>query len=465
MNDATHIDKSVSWQSLVGTLRPLSMLRRQQICQSLELLYDGEADNIESAAIAGMIKNDTERERLQNVSLPINVLKRPVDSLATAYAQRGIKRVWVNATDTQAELLDKIYYDELDINTVMLNIHRNVILTGTAFMLPCIDPADGTFYFIELTPSEASLNVKTVAHRPSILSELSYTIKGQSKSDLDIKYRWTLDSYKETNNKTDTVINSEPLTGWSANKNVWVPIRYGASSRSFWGPTQVALYRFSMCIHTLLADAMLRSQTSLYNILVTLGVPEAQVASALEALVAAKVIPLPAGCDAKFISPNMLEPEALSNLIDFIATFMLRNLGIAPRNLETSNDPQSAEALKTSDQLLQRKSEEDKIFFSKIEKDIFQRIVWRINNYSNYPAISDNVYLRMEWPEQKTYSSISDRVAEWTFKLDRKLATRADYLVEENVDLTKDEAMQKLADIDATDKPADTVSDDTTAVE
>jgi len=423
---------------------------RYDICQALDSEYRGDGMTLDSVNIEGRVMDSINRARLDKMSVFINIYRRIIDTENCSYAQKGFHRQFINATKAEQQRIEEIY-KELNSSLEFLQFEHQAGYMGTVAVTITTDPNTDKLRFIKLTPNIQSFNVIPNPYYPNEPSSIAYSIK--LNKETKIKYTWDISTFKEEIIKGEsTTISNQYMHNYQ--KTPFAILRYIHDSNTFWGPVDYGAYKFCQVRSLLLADSVLRTQTSLFDILLFTGFTAQEAIQSVKRIVSGKVIVAPEAKrveggdtiqepDVKFINPSMLEPGKVWELYENIFNHFLRSRGLSPKNFEVSSDPSSAEALRLSDNYLMQQHAIKREHLKEFEQQMFDIIRWYNNNFTNERKISDKVQLVTDFFDPIIFRSVSERVDYYDFLLRNNLTTPPKIMQQENPDLTTEQAEQQ----------------------
>jgi len=442
----------------VTTYEELSDQRRYEIAFALEKEYRGEGHKADHENILDKITNPLSQTQLDRMSCYVGIYPRIVKSEANSYAQKGFKRKFTNGRnkdigDKEQSRLDEIYWDDLNSAALFLTLERRTIFTGTQLLTLTADDS-GRMRPIILDPTIQTLKITPNQDFPGEIETIEYSIIVQgAKNKIKHRYYWDSENYiKETltgsDLKTLSIREVEPH-GYDG-----VPfaiLKYEVDNRRIWGPVDYSAYSFFQTRSLMLSDSILRTQTSLFNILLFNGFTPQEALQSVKDVVAGKLIVSPeakpdgAGGvttpDVRYISPNMVEPSAIFDLYQKIYTHFLQSRGHTPKNFEVGADVQSAEAQRLSDVFIRSLQQERRIFLQGFEKQVFNLIRWKNNQIEGKPKISDKTEVIVDWADTQNYVNSTEKVLDQTHRLRQNMTTVPQLMQEENPDLSEDDAV------------------------
>jgi hypothetical protein len=427
----------------------LNQTERYAVALALDQEYRGDGIHADSFNISDKIVNAINKERLERMALYINVYRRIIDTEANSYSQRGFQRHFTNVTKAENARLIELY-KELNADTAFIEFERQASYLGTVLVTITNDPITGQLRFVKLTPVTKSLVVTQDDYFPAEIKQIEYQTK---IGDKDITNIWDAGQFlMEHRQQNDKVTYLEGSGSHAFHKPPFAILRYVTDSSRFWGPLDFGAYSFFQTRSLLLSDSILRSQTSLFDMLVFSGYTPDEAIQAVKKVVAGKVLINPeakAGPDGatvqpdvKFISPSMLEPEKIWSLYESLYTHFLQSRGMTPRNFEVGSDPQSADAQRISDRYILSLQQSRKRYLQRFEQDLFQLIVWRNNNYTDGIKIPEKATLITDFQDPMVFSSTNEKIAYFEYMVRQNILTPVDIMRIENPDLNAVQALR-----------------------
>lgn len=430
----------------------LSWEERHNIAFALHQEYTGEGNRLDEVSINAKVVHQLERNRLKRMACYANVYKRLINTECKSYSQKGFRRKFSGANDKEEKRLSEIYYDELGMETLMVFIERLTAYVGTVLVNITID-SDNKMHPIVLSPLQKSLMVKTDSQFASIPVSVEY----QCKTDMNLSdvpenwlhYYWDATDYGVYRIKDGKQEYVESPAPHGYNKLPFAVCRYLNDPMRLWGPVDYSAYSFCQTRSLLLSDAILRSQTSLFDILVFTGYTPEQAVETIKTMVAGKVIAnpephnsadgVPVMPDVRYITPSMLEPEKIFALFENIYSFFLQARGHSRKNFDVGADVQSAEAQRNSDVYVRQEQQDRRTYLSKFERDLFEIIKWRNNSLGKGALkIGDKVQTIVDFVDQESFANIGEKIAWNDWRLRRNMVTIPQLMQEENPDLDEE---------------------------
>lgn len=444
---------------------------RSKIALFLDLLYRGDGITLDEDNIDLKASSFFNAERLKAMALNINFYKSVIDIENKSYnlppKRSFMTKTGAKASDEVRALLEKAY-EELEIDLNMAAFERQTAYEGTVLVRPIKDLEGWTW--LKECPSDSTLRVKTNPQRPSQAIEIEYSYKTRvtpisvkedgtevngEEYDAEVTVSWSKLFVTTTIKKigtTEVTVNTEPnLYG----ELPWATSRFISDSRRFWGPVDYSAYSLAITMSFIIADAIMKTQQSFFNILVLGGFTEEEAKSAINTMSNGKVIRYEntmgdtagTGKKVEFISPSVMEANEISNFLTGLYKFWKSCRGHHSNNFEgDSSLVQSAESQKLAMKAVSDLQESRRPYLTKFEKDIFELIKKEIN-VTTPNLVPDDVILVIDWaPEQTVFNSTEDRIKYQEYMKANNYYTDIDIMRMENPELSREDAEAKLAD-------------------
>lgn len=416
--------------------RELTDEERYTIAIALDHEYRGDSASIDYSNIDGKIRDSSTKSRLEKMACYINIYKRVIDTENCQYASKGFRRTFITTKAEKDKLIN--IYEDLNATLEFMQFERQAGYFGT--VLVGLTTYKDKLKFIKLTPNIKSLKVVPDPYFPDEPLEVSYEIL--ANNDIQVKYLWNSTFFEVYHNDK---LFSRTKHGYS--KVPFAILRYAFDSSTFWGPVDYSAYKFTQARSLLLADSVLRTQTSLFDIMLFTGFSVQEAKQSLHNLLGRGVIIAPEAKkvadsqdtisepDVRFINPSMISPEKVWELYENLYDHFLHSRGIPKQQFEVSADPSSAEALRISDQYLLQQRLMKRHSLKKFEQDVFSLI-------KHYANISDKAQLITDFFDPVSFRSVTERVDYYEFMLRNSLITPPQILQQENPDLTEEQATE-----------------------
>lgn len=445
--------------------------QRQEISFALEQEYRKEGHGIDSANIDQMIVAPVNRERLSRMSCYMSPYKKMLSTEAANYAQKGFKRTWslTNKNGTPAKIPDKQLarieqiYDELSFNSQMLDIERRTISHGTTF-LTIADHEDMGLRTVVVNPVEPTLKVKAnplFRSQPIELSFKSAPDEGEKGKRGIVRYAWgTKNVLVEKQNSKGKYEKIESQSGKHGFNGIpWAVLKYEFDNARMWGPVDFDAYSVFQTRSILVADSILRTQTSLYDILVFTGFTPQEALDAIRTSVSGKNVVMPEAKsapdgstiipDLKYISPSMIEPEKVWAIWEKVWQFFMQSRGHSPKNFEVGADVQSAAAQRNSDSYILTMQTERQLYLQSFERQAWNVIRWANNRNKDYLKLNNDIDLTVDWADRQMYDTITERILHDDWRLRNNMTTIILLMMEANPDLDETTAMEQYEEMKA----------------
>ena len=439
---------------------------RYAIAHANRLEYRGEGANIDRDNIYARARDYIHQNKLSEFSIFVNIAEKVANTENDAYNKAPIRYFRSkDGKDISPELQTYLteMLEEADWNLRLQAASRYAALEGTILMLPQINPEDGRLMLIEESPSDISLEVTPSATDPTKAYEVCYKqtyCNDEQKVTLpdgrelilkSIKYEWDTTDVTITYNEgegNEIVIGPEPH-GFKETLNAkggmpFAVLRYKFDARRFWGPVDGSIYSICQQRSFLMADTIMRTQSSLFEILVAYGYAPAECAAIMQTKSSGKVIPaefdvdekgnpLPGSKKFEYVSPKGTEPATVLDIWDrlFKQFLTMRGHNISPQEFGTKNI-QSYEGARLANQYLYDLRDSKLDALAKFEKALFKRAIWANNQDKTRTQIPEDTVLEIDWqPNSDEFIDAADKVAWYTFAKANGIMSAVDMLMKE----------------------------------
>ncbi len=153
-------------------------------------------------------------------------------------------------------------------------------------------------------------------------------------------------------------------------------------------------------------------------------------------------IVLPTGAAAATLDLNT-QLEAIDNVVKGKILAIAGNYGISPQNFNVTGDIASGYALRIANRSLEEIRAHDKIVVASCEQKLFDliRLICEVDGDGEIP---EDVELKLDPGEIEYPPSQGEEQSRWEFEFRNGISNAIDYLIEQNPDLTREEAMTQL---------------------
>ena len=435
----------------------------------LDAEYRGDGINIDGPNIDDKIRSALSRKRLKAYAMYINVVKNPIDIENVLYIRKPVRYFKTkNGTDVNNKLKEHLegLYTQMDFDQTMLEFSRQAAYEGTLMSRPMVDPFDGAMMLQKLTPSIPYFTIKEDDLKPSRAKVVEY--QGEwSDPDVDngeikkVRFIWDYEFFSIIDADNDKKIYVFEPHGYNETPQSmggmpFATLRYITDSNRFWGPYDGTLLSLSNTRSLLVADAIHRTQTSLYEILVLAGFSGDEATAMAETRAAAGIVAYefnkkPDGTDdptktIKYESPAGMEPEKIFDLFKDLYRFTLTARGHSGKNFDSSRLEATAEAQRLANTSLKDIQESRKISLAEFEKDMFKRVTWA-NNRSELKSVTipEGTTVEIDWqPDEQFFNDATDKKNYYDWALQNAILTGADIVRQENPELSTEAATEKF---------------------
>jgi len=151
---------------------------------------------------------------------------------------------------------------------------------------------------------------------------------------------------------------------------------------------------------------------------------------------------LPEGATAATLDLNT-QLGAIDEVIKGKVLAIANNYGISSDNFNVTGSNMSGYALKISNRALEEIREADKTVVLKVEKELFDLIRY-INNTIGLEQIPEDVDLKWNPGEISYPPTAQEEQARWEFEFQNGISNQVDYLLEQDPEMTREDAMEVL---------------------
>ena len=350
--------------------------------------------------------------------LVVNIVKKVVDNLATAYISPPKREV--EGTDRDKELFEQIAEDSM-LSIKMQDASRLTKLLKTAMIRPVW--SNGRIRLDILTPD--MLDVVT-GDAPEDLEKVIVTHDptGYTK---DVRRRiWTPDEVVTTDYHFSTLEREPNPYGVLPFVPLWDSLPIGSS---FWVKGDSNLINAQDRLNDLWTKLLMQIDYQGMGIFAMKG---AKLNGGLSPL---DVVPLDENGDLKVVNPDPLVTETLEAIKELQREVAV-NYGLSAAIMSTDSKAESGVAKLEDNRELLTKRDREIALFRAYEKQLFRliKIVWNTNNPGQ--QFTEGAELAVDFAEVKKSLSESERREIWERDLELGIKDRADILMEANPDFT-----------------------------
>ena len=375
-----------------------------------------------------------------------NVCKKIINQLAMVYMADATREL-ADATDRDKVIFNQIV-ESSNLNLKMKTASRYTQLLKTIMLRPIW--RQGKMDLDILTPDILDIEY---GDSPEILKRVMVTHYPQSGESKDIEYSmWTDETYKRLDYNGNT-ITSEPNP---YNTITFIPIWDAfPATGGFWLPGGEDLVSVQSTINAKLTDLMLVLEYQGFGVPVAKGLPmggrlEIGFNTAIE-------IENPEG---SFTFEKTNSPiQAILNSIQFLASNLALSNGLSAASMSTKPTQESGLSRISGSAELTELRKDQISLFGRYERQLFNmfRLVWNVHNPTK--KISDTARLKIDFFDPRPVMSPDKQAELWQAELAMGTLSRTDILMLKNPDLSKEDAIQKLAEIQAENKTFNTSPD------
>ncbi|KAB1443080.1 hypothetical protein [Pseudodesulfovibrio senegalensis] len=350
--------------------------------------------------------------------LVVNIVKKVVDNLATAYISPPKREV--EGTDRDKELFEHIAENSM-LSIKMQDASRLTKLLKTAMIRPVW--SNGKIRLDILTPD--MLDVVT-GDAPEDLEKVIVTHDptGYTK---DVRRRiWTPDEVVTTDHHFSILEREVNPYGVLPFVPLWDALPIGSS---FWVKADGNLLNAQDRLNDLWTKLLLMIDYQGFGIFVMKGGKLNGGLSGME------VVPVDENGDLKVVNPSPLVLETIEAIKELQRQVAV-NYGLSAAIMSTDSKAESGVAKLEDNRELLTKRDREIALFRGYEKRLFDliKIVWNTNNPTQ--SFSDSAELAVDFAEVKKSLSESERREIWERDLELGIKDRADILMEANPDFT-----------------------------
>ena len=427
----------------------------------LDAEYRGNGINIDSPNLDSKIRNYLSRDRLKTYAMFINLVEHITDVENPHYIRKPV-RYWRTASGKPVskvlqERLEDIYA-QMDFDRTLLEYSRQAAYEGTLMVRPVRDQFNKSMALHKLTPSLEDFDIEQDDLRASKAKKVKYLgiyENKPAKYEWDYRYLRILDGDKET----DVWLEEEHGFTEHAGALGGMPfatLRYKTDSNRFWGPYDGSLAALCKTRSLLISDAIHRTQTSLFEMLIFAGFAPEEAIAAARTRSSSGIISFEFdkkddetsdsdSKDIKYVSPEGMAPEKVFDLWLSLYRFTLTSRGHSGKNFDSSKLVNTAEAQRLANIALKDKQESRKVSLAQFEKDIFKRITWENNRHPAGFEIPEGTIVEIDWqPDKEFFDSATDKARYYEMGLDRNILTAPEVIRMENPELSREAAEEKF---------------------
>jgi hypothetical protein len=350
--------------------------------------------------------------------LCVNIVKKIVDNLATAYISPPKREI--EGTDRDKELFGQIAADSM-LSIKMQDASRLTKLLKTAMIRPVW--SNGRIRLDILTPD--MLDVVT-GDAPEDLEKVIVT-HDPTGNTKDVKRRiWTPDEVITTDYHFTELAREPNPYGALPFVPLWDSLPIGSS---FWVKADGNLVNAQDRLNDLWTKLLLMIDYQGMGIFAMKG---AKLNGGLSPL---DVVPLDENGDLKVVNPDPLVTETLEAIKELQREVAV-NYGLSAAIMSTDSKAESGVAKLEDNRELLTKRDREIALFRVYEKRLFDliKLVWNTNNPTQ--TFSEGATLKLDFAEVKKSLSETERRDVWERDLELGIKDRADILMEANPDFT-----------------------------
>ena len=430
---------------------------RKQLAEDaliLDIEYRGSGVGIDEANLDSKVNSPLNSDRLKTHALYIPCVRKVIDAESKTYIRPPVRYWTKNGKPVSTKVMDRInqIYEQMSFDQSMLAFERQTAREGTLLVSPRLDE-ENQMYLVKQAPSNPKMDVTVSATRPDKAMEVTY----QYRPFKDTTVTVTWDALTVTT--TVKVKGQDAVTTIEEHGHEalpWATLRFVQDSSRFWGPADGGLVSLCKTRSLLLADSVMRTQTSLFDLLVMSGFSREEAISMTKNISSGGRIlqydnklddegkPLPR--DIKHVNPPTNEPTVIFMLWESIYRNFLSMRGHALKNFEggsamvSSAETQMNAMIAVNDEIRSRRPA-----LARFEKDLWRKIVVEANKDETAITIPDGIELDIDWsPDEVIYQNTGEKLAYYEFMLAQNLLTPAQIMRRENPDVSVEFAEEQI---------------------
>ena len=380
-----------------------------------------------------------------------NIFRRIIRETCTVY-KNGIKRELLSAgAGPGSEPVENPRYDEvmaqMDLDWKMAEAHRLAKASWVSFLRPRMLMATGEMRMEIITADEAHVDLDT--EDPLKMTGFGYHVHARDK-----KGKWTdcwvyyteeqiryLDmSGREIENPfSDDIDTTNPYGIIPV-----VPFFATAPVMGFWDLNwnyDAVRANYVIGVLNTYMNYLVKTQ-SFKQIVLTASAGKETLGAILDPL---SPIVLPENATAATLDLNT-QLGAIDQVIRGKISAIANNYGISNENFTITGDVASGFSLKVANRALEEIRAADKTVALKTEKELFD-VIRIVNNTSGVEAIPEELELKWDPGEIEYPPTMQEEQARWEFEFGHGIKNQIDYLIHENPELSREDAMLQLQQI------------------
>ncbi len=380
-----------------------------------------------------------------------NIFRRIIREICTVYKE-GLKRELVNATEGPgSEPLDVPRYTEIlsqmDFDWKMAEAQRLSKAAWVTFLRPRVLEDSGEMRLEIITPDIAHIELNQ--EDPLKMDGFGYRVNGKDKKGQQIEcWVWYTEDQIRYLDSTGKEIEN-PFSDDLDTTNPYgvipvVPYFGTAPVLGFWDLNwNYDAVRSNYIIGVLNTYMNYLVKTQSFKQVVFSG----QVGPAVLSAISDPLYPfvLPQGSTAATLDLNT-QLAAIDQVIRGKISAIANNYGISNENFTITGDIASGYSLRVANRALEEIRAFDKQVAWKTEKELFD-LIRLMNNMSSGEAIPETVELKWNPGEIEYPPTMAEEQSRWEFEFKFGIRNQIDYLMKEDPELSRDDAMEQLQQV------------------
>ncbi len=447
--------------------------QRIKYCTLLEQEYRGDRILIDDVNIDAKYRQLVNTAKIKAAAVYVPIVRTFTDEENNNY-DNGTIRQFRHKGGKALSKKNLQYIEDLYVqsqyNLQAIQWEHEAALFGTVMIRPAFDERTGLLHWVRLIPSDATLTVRVDEKFSNIASEIIY-VTGKSKDQIQdtnqLEHVWDWESYKvyklnkngqRTSNETPVIDVEHGFKETEASKvggMPWTILRYSIDNRAFWGPFDGGLASIATLRSFLLADAVHRTQVSLFEILVMAGYNQDEALKAVSSMQSGKIMIAEKGKkgdgggepfdqDPHYISPEGMEPSKVLEIFMKIYDFVRQTRGHSKKNFEVGAKVQSFEAQRLADNVLKRKQLQNRPFLLAAEQRNLRLLVHENNKISGNPRIPEDIEVTLDWVDRMSFANMKELSEFAVVAVQKNWMTDPQVIKKLNPDLTEEQAMEQF---------------------
>jgi hypothetical protein len=425
--------------------------RTRGILRERVRVYRNDWDDLLDAELARQFVPETwERIKLM-LDTSQNIFRRIVRETCTVYKEGAQRQLMTLSVDGKAEPVEVPRYGEIlkqvDMDMRMAEAHRLAKAAWVCFLRPRVVPSTGEMRLDLITPDIAHVDLKD--DDPFAMKGFGYMVSGRDKRE-NIGTWWVYYTDEQIRYLDSTGVEVEnPFSDDLDTTNPYgvipvVPFFCTSPSIEFWDTNwNKDAVRANYIIGVLNTYINYLVKTQSFKQIAFSGTVGPDVLNAISDPLYPLVVP--EGATAAVLDLNT-QLAAIDQVIKGKVMAIANNYGISSENFSVTGTLASGYALKIANRSLEEIRSADKIVAVRTEDALFN-LIRLINNIEYQDQIPEELGLDWDPGEIEYPASQTEEQSHWNFEFSNGISNAIDYLIDENPDLTRDEAMAKLEEV------------------